>query len=75
MYRQTDGVAMGSLLGPVLEYIVDSDEAKLFQNIRKSISYFRYVDDNFIAHINSFDIKMFYNKISNIYPFLKFTSE
>ena len=76
MYKQTDGVAMGNLLGPVLANIfVGYYEAKLFQNIQKIISYFKHVDDIFIAYMNSFDIKMFYNKISNLHPPLKFTSE
>ena len=43
MYRQTDGVAMDSLLGPVLANIfVFYYEVKLFQNIQEPISYFRY---------------------------------
>ena len=33
------------------------------------------VDDILIVHMNSFDIKMFYNEISNLHPSLKFTSE
>ena len=76
MYRQTDGVAMGSSLGPVLANIcVGYYEARLFQNIQKPISYFRYVDDIFIPHINSFDRKVFYNEISNLHLSLKFTFE
>ena len=41
----------------------------------KPIPYFRYVDDIFIAHMNSSDITMFYNEVSNLHPSLKFTSE
>ena len=68
---------MGSSpLQPVLANIfVGYHEAKLFLNIQKPISYFRYVDDIFIAHMKSFDIKMFYNEISNLHPSLKFGSK
>ena len=76
MYRKTDGVAMGSSLRPVLAIIfVGCYEAKFFQNMQKLIQYNRYVDDILIVHMNSFDIKMFYNEISNLHPSLKFTSE
>ena len=64
MYRQTDGVIMGSPLGLVLaNTFVGYYEAQFFQNIQQPISYFRYVDDIFIAHMNSFDIKILYNEI------------
>ena len=33
------------------------------------------VDDILIAHIKNFDIKMFYNEISNLHPSLIFTSK
>ena len=58
MYRQTDGVAMGSSLGSVLaNMFVGYNEGKLFRNIQKLILYFRYVDDIFISHLNIFDKK------------------
>ena len=76
MYRQTGGMAMGSPLGPVLANIfVGYYEDELFQNIHKTISYFRYVDEILIAHRNSFDINFFYNEISNLHPYLNFTVE
>ena len=57
MYRQTGGVAMGIPLGLVLANIfVGCYEAKLFANIQKPISYFRYVDNIFIVYTRSFDI-------------------
>ena len=48
MYKQTDGVAMGSPLGPALANIfVGYYEEKLFSQTQKPPTYFRYVDDTF----------------------------
>ena len=48
MYRQFDGVAMGSSLGPALANIfVGYYESKLFNKISKPTVYCRYVDDTF----------------------------
>ena len=50
MYKQTDGVAMGSPLGPALANIfVGFYEEKLFSQISKPFTYFRYVDDTFAS--------------------------
>ena len=46
MYRQIDGVAMGSPLSPALAFI-GYYESKLFNEISKPIVYCRYVDDTF----------------------------
>jgi len=48
MYRQIDGVAMGSPLGPALANIFGGyQEEKLFNFANRPLAYFRYVDDTF----------------------------
>ena len=50
MYKQIDGVAMGSQLGPALANIsVGFYETKLISNANKPHRYHRYVDDTFVA--------------------------
>ena len=49
MFMQTDGVAMGSPLGPILANIfVGYNEERLFRTIKKPLIYVRYVDDTFV---------------------------
>ena len=51
IYKQVDGVAMGSPLGPVLASIfVGYFEFILFTSIEKPLKYCRYVDDIFISY-------------------------
>ena len=53
MYKQTDRVAMGSPLGPDLVNIfVGFYKQKLFSQISKPSTYFRYVDDTFAIFRN-----------------------
>ena len=53
IYRQIDGVAMGSLLGLALANIfVGYYEGKLFSEISKPAVYFRYVHDTFVIFQN-----------------------
>jgi len=48
MYKQTDGIAMGSPLGPVIANIfVGYHESLLFDSTTKPYMYERYVDDSF----------------------------
>ena len=53
IYRQIDGVAMGSPLGPALANIFAGYyQEKLFSEISKPAMYFRYVDDTFVISQN-----------------------
>ena len=55
MYKETDGVAMGSPLGPALANIFDGYyEVKLFSQTQKPPTYFRYVDTFAIFNHESF---------------------
>ena len=60
VYRQIDGVAMGSSLGPALANIfVGFYESKLFDKISKPQIYYRYVDDTFALFQNEVDSETF----------------
>ena len=74
MYKQLDGVAMGSLLGPTLaNIIVGFHESKLFDNNAKPGVYFRYVHDTFVIFGSELDCDHFQDKFNLLHPALKFT--
>ena len=73
MYKQTDGVAMGSPLGPALTNIfVGYYEEKLFSQTQKPPTYFRYVDDTFVIFDHEAKADKFLTKLNCLHPFLKF---
>ena len=75
-YRQIDGVAMDSPLGPVLANIfVGYYESKLFNEISKPTVYCRYVDDIFSLFYKEIEFQKFLNCLNSLHPSLKFTSE
>ena len=76
MYMQTDGVAMGSPLGPILANIfVGYNEQHLFQSIKEPLMYVRYVDDTFVLFNNEKESKLFLERLLHLHPSLDFTME
>ena len=76
MYRQTDGVAMGSPLGPTLANIfVGFCESLLFSKSQPPLVYQRYVDDTFAVFPSQADFESFHGQLNDLHPALKFTFE
>ena len=76
MYKQIDGVAMGSPLGPALANIfVGFYEEKLFSQISKPSTYFRYVDNTFAMFRNEEKLENFFKQLNCLHLSLKFTFE
>ena len=71
-YKQTDGVAMGSPLGPALaNIIVGYHESKLFSCVQKPTVYFRY----FAIFKQESDVDDFLVMLNRLHPALNFTFE
>ena len=76
MYKQLEGVAMGSPLGPAVANIfVGCYECRLFDNTVKPGVYFRYVDDTFVIFRSELDCGYFHEKLNLLHPALNFTVE
>ena len=75
-YRQVDGVAMGSPLGPVLADIFLSHiENKLDEAIKGTYLYVRYDDDTFILCKSEDHANELLELFNSIHPNIKFTME
>ena len=76
MHKQTNGVAMGSPLGPALANIfVGYYEEKLFSQTQKLSTYFRYVDDTFAIFNHEAEADEFLTKLNCLHLSLKSTIE
>ena len=76
MFRQSDGVAMGSPLGPALANIfVGYQETKLFLNVKKPLIYYRYVNDTFAIFENEDNCGKFHSSLNSLHSSLRFTFE
>ena len=70
MYKQVDGVAMGSPLAPLLAnwFITSKENTQLKNNVKtKSICYTRYEHDIFVLMENNHDLDNFNNKMNTIH--------
>ena len=79
LFSQTDGVAMGSPLGPTLANIFMADfETKHLGNCPEGcrpVLYKRYVDDILLAFKRPEDIGAFWDYYNNLHPNIKFSIE
>ena len=76
MYKQIDGISMGSPLGPALANIfVGFYEQQLFRTTSKPTVYYRYVDDTFALFKLESDCDKFLSSLNSLHPALHFTFE
>ena len=75
MYRQIDGVAMGSPLGPVLANIFVGHCESQIDPENWPTFYDRFVDDTFSVLPCRADSEQFFHLLNGLHPALKFTVE
>ena len=76
MYRQIDGIAMGSPLGPTLANIfVGHCESILAEKAQWPLLYDRFVDDTFSIFESEENAEKFFEVLNGMHPALKFTIE
>jgi hypothetical protein len=76
-YRQVDGVAMGSCLGPIFaEIFMGFLESKLSSHISNSCDLFvRYVDDCFLLLKHDTNLADFLHALNSVHPGIRYTFE
>jgi len=76
VYQQTDGVAMGSPLGPVLSniFMVNLEKSIIPSLLENMTPWKRYVDDT-IAYIKPESINMVLSKLNSFHENIEFTYE
>ena len=76
LYKQIDGVAMGSPLGPALANIfLGFYEEKLFAHTKPPLYYRRYVDDTFVLFETMDQATNFHAELNQLHPAIQFTME
>ena len=76
MFRQIEGVSMGSPLGPILaNTFVRFHERRLFDKFPKPFTYLRYVDDTFVSFKSRSDALKFFDTLNRLHSSLSFTME
>jgi predicted GIY-YIG superfamily endonuclease len=77
LYRQVDGISMGSPLGPLLADIFTAklEQSTLASSIQQLDMYCRYVDDTFVLCPASQDIDHLLVACNNAHPSIQFTME
>ena len=74
MYKQIDGISVGSPVGLALANIfVGVHEKGLLSGPNKPIVYFHYIDITFCPFNNETEVDLFLNSLNKIHPALKFT--
>jgi len=68
IYQQTDGIAIGSLLGPALANIfVGYCALKLFDSFPEPLMYYRYMDDTFVMFDNERECDLFLEQLNSLH--------
>ena len=76
MYRQVDGISMGSTLGSTMAGIfVVFHEVDLFSKYKSPEEYFRYVDNAFCVFGSETEAGKFFSHLNSMHPALRFTLE
>ena len=76
MYRQVDGISMGSALGPTMAGIfVGFPEVDLFSKYKAPEMYFRYADDTYCVFKSETEAGEFFSHLNTMHPALRFTFE
>ncbi|BHF77692.1 hypothetical protein SprV_0602080100 [Sparganum proliferum] len=77
LYRQIDGVAMGSPLGPLLADVYKGklERFELSDQIKNLKHYGRYVEDVFAIATKETDVAALLNAANQAHPSIKFTLE
>ena len=75
MYKQIDGVTMGSPLGPALANIFVGYLEKKIPRSKFPLLYHRFVDDTFAIFEDNSGVLSFFEDLNQLHPSLQFTME